>query len=201
MELGTAKVGSISTVPETTEDSWTMLEQHCPGTQTSLEILAECFLGATEGNWKHTHKFSLFFLFFFFHNICYFGFRFSKKRNKQKSSFKGTAWTGEKIQHSFQRNHINNLSILRIWMNFTESWSRKAFFKSLTPILSKFGQKRSLIESHSKRKKKKIGKTSINSITTTTHFKVSYLGCMFSFSFCSTVGIYTIKARVNSACC
>lgn len=81
-------------------------------------------------------------------------------------------------------------------MNFTESWSRKAFFKSLNPILSKFGQKGSLIESHSKEKKtkKEIEKNPhpINSIITTTHFKVSYLGCMFSFSFCST-GIFTLS--------
>lgn len=78
-------------------------------------------------------------------------------------------------------------------MNFTESWSRKAFFKSLNPILSKFGQKGSLIESHSKeRKKKEIEKKVTKSITTTTHFKVSYLSCMFSFSFCSTV-VFTLS--------
>lgn len=33
----------------------------------------------------------LFFFFFFFFYICYFGFRFSEKSNKQKSSFKATA--------------------------------------------------------------------------------------------------------------
>lgn len=83
-------------------------------------------------------------------------------------------------------------------MNFTESWSRKAFFKSLYPNLSKFSQKGSLIKSclkkEKKRKKKKRNRDSI----TTTHFKVRYLSCMLSFSF--SAQWYINKARINCCC-